>query len=131
MIRNLFISFIAGSSLPAFIILFLIVIQLFERKEAIYNYYNYSIMAPIFLGLGAVFAKLLSIYTLLTLRQSYFIISILSSIFVMINISRDGGAYKFETQQRWYFQYFLILLGHLFIFNIIIYNIDNYLTKCI
>ena len=55
--KELLKSFIIGSSIPAFIILFIVVIYLFKIKEATFDYYRYSILAPIGMGLLSLFAK--------------------------------------------------------------------------
>lgn len=130
-IRELFISFIAGSSFPSFVILFVVVASLFRVRQALFDYYDYSIKAPMLLGLMAVFAKALHIYAGVSLRYAYFIVSLLSAFGVMYNITFTGPTYKFESNARWYLQYFLILTGHLIIYNLIIYNIDVYLTSCV
>ena len=113
--------------IPAFIILFIVVIYLFKIKEATFNYYRYSIFAPIGMGLLSLFAKFISIKYKINLQISYFIISLFSALYVSINISLGKGAYNFKTKNRWYLQYLLILIGHLFIYNKIIYPLDIYL----
>ena len=125
--KELLKSFIIGSSIPAFIILFVAVIYLFKIKEATFNYYRYSILAPIGIGFLSMLSKYISITYNINLKNSYFIISLLSALFVSINISRGKGAYKFKSNNRWYFQYLLIFIGHLFIYNKIIYPLDLYL----
>ena len=125
--KELLKSFIIGSSIPAFIILFIVVIYLFKIKEATFNYYRYSILAPIGMGLLSLFAKFISIQYKINLQICYFIISLFSALFVSINISRGEKAYNFKTKNRWYLQYLLIFIGHLFIYNKIIYPLDMYL----
>ena len=126
--QELLKSFIIGSSVPAFFILFIVVIYLFTiTKEATFNYYRYSVLAPIGLGLFSMLAKFLSIQYSIPLQQSYLLISLISSSAVSINISLGSKAYKFSTQKRWYLQYILIFIGHLLIYNKIIYPLDLYL----
>ena len=127
MIKELLKSFIIGSSVPAFIILFIVVIYLFKIKEATFDYYRYSILAPIGMGVLSLLAKYISINYKINLQLCYFIISIISALFVSINISRGEKAYNFKSQNRWYLQYLLIFMGHLFIYNKIIYPLDVYL----
>ena len=55
--KELLKSFIIGSSIPSFIILFIVVIYLFMNKEATFNYYKYSIMAPLGLGILSMLSK--------------------------------------------------------------------------
>jgi len=125
--KELIKSFVIGSSLPAFIILFSVVVYLFKNKQATFDYYRYSILAPLGMGFLSLLSKLISINTKYNLKISYLLISIISASFVSINISREEGAYDFETNERWYLQYFLIFIGHLFIYNCIIYPLDSYL----
>ena len=127
MFKELFKSFIIGSSIIAYFIIFIVVIYLFKIKEATFDYYRYSILAPIGIGLLSALAKFISIKYNITLKISYFIVSLLSALFVSINISRGEKAYNFKSNNRWYLQYFLIFIGHLFIYNKIIYPLDIYL----
>ena len=126
--KELLKSFIIGSSIPAFIILFIVVIYLFKIKEATFDYYRYSVLAPIGIGLLSLIAKFISIKYKISLQICYFIISLLSALFVSINISRGEKAYNFKSKNRWYLQYLLIFIGHLFIYNKIIYPLDLYLN---
>ena len=126
--KQLLKSFIIGSSIPAFIILFIVVIYLFKIKEATFDYYRYSVLAPIGMGLLSLIAKFISIKYNISLQICYFVISLFSALFVSINISREEGAYNFKTKNRWYLQYLLIFIGHLFIYNCIIYPLDLYLN---
>ena len=126
--KQLLKSFIIGSSIPAFIILFIVVIYLFKIKEATFDYYRYSVLAPIGMGLLSLIAKFISIKYKISLQICYFVISLFSALFVSINISRGEKAYNFKTKNRWYLQYLLIFIGHLFIYNCIIYPLDLYLN---
>ena len=125
--KELFKSFIIGSSIISYLMIILVVIYLFKTKEATFNYYRYSIIAPIGIGMLSLISKYIYLNYDLTLQTSYLIVSIISSLFVMINISRGKGAYKFKTKERWYLQYLLIMMGHLFMYNRIIYPLDQYL----
>ena len=127
MFKELFKSFIIGSSIIAYFIIFIVVIYLFKIKEATFDYYRYSILAPIGIGLLSALAKFISIKYNITLKICYFIVSLLSALFVSINISRGEKAYNFKSNNRWYLQYLLIFIGHLFIYNKIIYPLDIYL----
>ena len=82
MFKELFKSFIIGSSIIAYFIIFIVVIYLFKIKEATFDYYRYSILAPIGIGLLSALAKFISIKYNITLKKSYFIVSLLSALFV-------------------------------------------------
>ena len=125
--KELLKSFVIGSSIISYIIILLVVIYLFKTKEAKFDYYRYTVMAPIGIGTLSLLAKYVSINYDVSLKKSYLFFSLLSAIFVSINISRDDGAYNFSSTQRWYIQYILIFVGHLFMYNGIIYPFDLYL----
>ena len=95
--KQLLKSFIIGSSIPAFIILFIVVIYLFKIKEATFDYYRYSVLAPIGMGLLSLIAKFISIKYNISLQICYFIVSLFSALFVSINISRGEKAYNFKS----------------------------------
>ena len=62
MFKELFKSFIIGSSIPAFIIFFIGVTHFIKyEKSAIFDYHMYSILAPIGLGFASLFAKYIHI----------------------------------------------------------------------
>ena len=127
MYKELLKSFIIGSSVISYFMIFLVVIYLFKIKEATFDYYRYSILAPIGIGILSLISKFISINYNIQLKYTYFAVSILSALFVSINISRDAGAYNFKSNNRWYLQYLLIFIGHLFMYNKIIYPLDVYL----
>ena len=129
-IKDLLKSFIIGSSLPAFIVLFIAVSYYFLiEKSATFSYHEYSIKAPLYLGTMALIAKLISLKFKIRLKNAYLIISIISILFVWADITGllDYPAYNFEEQERWRLQYFKVFIGHLFIYNCIIYPLDSYL----
>lgn len=125
--KELLKSFVIGSSIISYLIILLVVIYLFKNKQATFDYYRYTVLAPIGIGLLSVLSKYISMNYNISLKSAYFLFSILSASFVSINISRDEGAYNFKTKERWYLQYLLIFVGHLFMYNMIIYPLDLYL----
>jgi hypothetical protein len=125
--KELLKSFVIGSSIISYLIILLVVIYLFKTKEAMFDYYRYTVLAPIGIGTLSLLAKYVSIKYNVSLKKSYLFFSLLSATFVSINISRDDGTYNFASTQRWYIQYILIFVGHLFMYNMIIYPIDLYL----
>lgn len=125
--KELLKSFVIGSSIISYLIILLVVIYLFKTKEAKFDYYRYTVLAPIGIGTLSLLAKYVSIKYNVSLKKSYLFFSLLSATFVSINISRDDGTYDFASTQRWYIQYILIFVGHLFMYNMIIYPIDLYL----
>ena len=125
--KELLKSFVIGSSIISYLIILLVVIYLFKNKQATFDYYRYTVLAPIGIGILSLLSKYISMNYNISLKSAYFLFSILSASFVSINISRDEGAYNFKTKERWYLQYLLIFVGHLFMYNGIIYPLDLYL----
>ena len=125
--KELLKSFVIGSSIISYLIILLVVIYLFKNKQATFDYYRYTVLAPIGIGILSLLSKYVSMNYNISLKSAYFLFSILSASFVSINISRDEGAYNFKTKERWYLQYLLIFVGHLFMYNMIIYSLDLYL----
>ena len=126
--KELLKSFIIGSSLPAFTILFIAVYYfLIIEKTGLINYYRYSLLAPLGLGIASLIAKYIHMNYKISLQKSYFIISILSALFISILIT-FYKTYKFKIKsKRGLLQYLIIFIGHLFIYNQIIYPLDHYL----
>lgn len=128
--KELLKSFIIGSSLPSFIILFTAVSYYFIiEKSTTYSYHKYSIAAPLYIGTMSLIAKLINLKLNISLRYSYLLISIVSILYVLSDISGllDYPSYNFKDEYRWKFQYFKVFIGHLFIYNVIIYSLDSYL----
>ena len=98
--KELVKSFVIGSSIISYLIILLVVIYLFKNKQATFDYYRYTVLAPIGIGLLSVLSKYISIRYKISLKTTYFLFSILSASFVSINISRDEGAYNFKTKER-------------------------------
>jgi hypothetical protein len=120
-------SFLIGSSILITFV-YLTTVSGYQQSGIIrYQYYNYSILAPIYFGTMAVIAKYIYLHTKLSLYQSLFMISILSIIGVTsyITITR---AYRFQTQSQWNRQYGKVLISHLVTYNIIIYQLEKCLN---
>lgn len=116
-------SFVIGSSLPVFSIFFKAV-QNYEKQGIInYSYYNYSLIAPLYLGIMNIIAYIIRTNFGLSLKQSLLLISIISSMIVMVFITINN-AYNFQTRERWILQYQYILFAQLFVFNVIIYLLE-------
>lgn len=130
MFRELLKSFIIGSSILSFIIFFIGVTYFIKyEKSAIFDYHTYSILAPIGLGFASLFAKYIHLMYNIKLKKAYFIISILSALFICLKVTIEWEqVYKFKIYtQRSHIQYLLIFMTHLFVYNIIIYSLDVYL----
>ena len=129
--KKLLKSFIIGSSIPAFIIFFIGVTYFIKHeKSAIFDYHNYSIFAPLGLGIASLLAKYINLHYNIKLNNSYLIISILSALFICIRVTIYWNKiYNFKiNSQRGFIQYLLIFISHLFVYNCIIYPLDLYLN---
>jgi hypothetical protein len=130
MFRELLKSFIIGSSILSFIIFFIGVTYFIKyEKSVIFDYHTYSILAPIGLGFASLFAKYIHLMYNIKLKKAYFIISILSALFICLKVTIEWEqVYNFKIYtQRAHIQYLLIFMAHLFVYNIIIYSLDVYL----
>lgn len=113
-------QFIVGSSIPV-IILFYIVVKNIKKKN--YKYYEYTLIAPIWFGLWNVVSLIIANKLNLKIRDRFLLISLIS-YFVIINFSKYFKYYSF-TEKQWRKYYLYLLLGYLFIWNFVIYNIEN------
>ncbi len=130
MFKELLKSFIIGSSTFSFIIFFIGVTYFIKyEKSAIFDYHMYSISAPIGLGIASLLAKYIHLMHKIKLKKSYFIISILSALFICLKVTFQWEqVYKIKFySQRANIQYLLISIAHLFVYNVIIYSLDVYL----
>ena len=108
MFRELLKSFIIGSSILSFIIFFIGVTYFIKyEKSAIFDYHTYSILAPIGLGFASLFAKYIHLMYNIKLKKAYFIISILSALFICLKVTIEWEqVYNFKIYtQRAHIQY--------------------------
>ena len=128
--KELLRSFVVGSSFPAFVILFVAVTYFIKiEKTGLIRYHRYSVLAPVWLGIFSFLAKYISVRYRIHLQSSYLIMSLLSALLVSIMITVQK-TYTFSMNScRGYFQYVILLTGHLLIYNCIIYPLDIYLSS--
>lgn len=115
-------SFIIGSSLPVFLHFFLSVQRLDDTIKN-YSYQDYTILAPMYLGI----MNMLSLYVArrfkLSMRQRYVVISLLSAT-IVTSIARLSHSYNF-SDKKWLQYTVRIFLTHFFTFNVIIYSLET------
>ena len=115
-------SFVIGSSYLVFLPFFVGVKNDSTKK---YSYYHYTLVAPLWLGMCNMFSLFLANTFKLSLRKRFLAISILSSLSI-ITIATLDKSYDFSKKGR--LQYYLgTFLGYMFVWNIVIYNIEKYL----
>jgi len=113
-------QFVIGSSIiPT--ILYLISVQNIENKN--YDYYRYSLAAPIWFGLW----NMLSLYIAekhgLNMTTRFLVISILSAFAIMI-IARAMNSYNYSDDE-WMKYNFYIFIKYMIVWNLIIYNVER------
>ena len=90
-----------------------------------YSYYEYTMIAPIWLGMWNVISLILAEYFNLTMRQRFLLVSVLASISIMI-IATYFKTYNLSPEE-WRKYYLMIFIKYLLIWNIIVYNIEKYI----
>lgn len=116
-------SFVIGSSFIVCLPFFYAVLYHAPNKR--YSYENYTLFAPIGLGIWNMISLILAEYLGLTPRQRFALISVISSMSTML-MSTLFKTYNF-TEKEWKKYYLSIFIKYLIVWNIIIYNIDKYI----
>lgn len=117
-------SFIIGSSIFTTIPFYLAISKVPDGIRN-YSYADYSMIAPIYLGLVNMLSLYISNKYNLTMRQRYLLIGIAAPIFIIF-VARAMGTYRF-TDVEWNKYYFRVILHYFFVFNIIVYSLESYL----
>lgn len=124
MTNEYFKSFIIGSSFPVFAIYFYSVAH-YSDKEINYSYKDYTLLAPVFLGLLNMFGLYISQKYNLNRWQRFFFTGLFGAIFVSLFITLFK-AYNFDNQERWFEQYVGLFVVYIFVFCVIV-NLVDYL----
>ena len=114
-------EFIIGSSFPVVLLFYYMVYNYQGDKK--YNYYEYTLIAPIWFGLWNIISLLISEKYKLSKQVRFFIVSILSLLSIYI-IAQN---FYTKTTEEWRFYYFQQFITYMFVWNIIIYNLDKYI----
>ena len=115
-------EFIIGSSLPVSII-FLYGFYNLKRKN--YSYFNYSLLSPLWFGLWNVISLIIADKFKLSKRYRFLLISLLTYCIIITYITYNN-VYDF-TKIQWYLYYIGMLFAYLFIWNVVIFNLDKYI----
>jgi len=129
-IENIIKAFVAGSCWPVFVPFF----WGFNSLKPQYNkenmkkllgntdpYYLYTITAPVYFGTMSVISVIIAETFKINIRLSYFIISLISPIFVS-SLIKLNNVYTF-SKKRWLLQYVYLFLYHSFAYNVVAANI--------
>jgi hypothetical protein len=117
-------AFVIGSSFFVFILFFIAVYNIIRSGKMNYNYYEYTIIAPIGLGFVTMAALWLSENFNISKRMAYLIISVLAPIVVLSYVYLTN-TYNY-TLDDWMEHIFYMYIFYLIIFNFIVYQLDKY-----
>ena len=115
-------AFVIGSSFYVFFLFFYFVSQ-FDPKKSNISYKNYSIIAPLGLGIMNMIALWVARVWNLSRRMKYFIASILAPICVLAFVY-ISNVYKY-TRADWISHIISMFLLYSFICNVILYELDT------
>ena len=116
-------SFIIGTSLIIWLPFFIKVKNSKTIKK--YTYYEYTLLLPTLLGLLNVISLIIAKQFKLSRRLRFLVISIIT-IILLIVITKHFEIYQY-TEDEWNNYYLNISLIYLFVWNIIIYNLEKYI----
>jgi len=118
-------AFVIGSSFFVFIPYF-IAVKSFDKKLLNYSYENYTLFAPIGLGLYNVFSLYIANKFNLTKRNRFLFISILAPTLVVFSVY-FLKAYNYNTMQQWCNPIWKLYLLYFIVFNFVVYYLDKHI----
>ena len=117
-------AFVIGSSFFVFISYF-IAVKSFDKKLVNYSYENYTLYAPIGLGLYNVLSLYIANQFNLTKRNRFFLISLLAPTLVVLTVY-FLKAYNYTTIQQWFNHIWKLYLLYFIVFNFVVYYLDKH-----
>ena len=117
-----FKQFIIGSSYLVTLPFFYAAGKLKDKK---YSYYDYTLIAPLWLGFWNVISFITAKKFGLTLRQRCLLFSLITYL-LSVMIVKYIDAYKY-TQKEWNNYYIRLFIKHFIMWNIVIYNLEKYI----
>jgi len=117
-------AFVIGSSFFVFIPYFLAVKYLSDHKFTNYSYENYTLYAPIGLGLYNVLSLYIANKMNITKRYSLFLISIIAPTFVALS-AYILKLYNYTSIDQWFNHIWKLYLIYFIVLNFIIYSLDK------
>jgi len=115
-------QFVIGSSYLVFAPFYYAVLK---NNVKNYTYEDYTLIAPVWLGLWNVISLIIAESFNLSMRMRFIIISVISSVCIMI-ISTLFKTYN-KNRDEWISYYLKMFLKYMIIWNIVIYNIEKYI----
>jgi len=117
-------AFVIGSSFFVFIPYF-IAVRSFDKNLVNYSYENYTLYAPIGLGLYNVLSLYIANQFNLTKRNRFFLISLLAPTLVVLTVY-FLKAYNYTTIQQWFNHIWKLYLLYFIVFNFVVYYLDKH-----
>ena len=117
-------AFVIGSSFFVFISYF-IAVKSFDKKLVNYSYENYTLYAPIGLGLYNVLSLYIANQLNLTKKNRFFLISLLAPTLVVLTVY-FLKAYNYTTIQQWFNHIWKLYLLYFIVFNFVVYYLDKH-----
>jgi len=117
-------AFVIGSSFFVFIPYF-IAVKSFDKRLVNYSYENYTLYAPIGLGLYNVLSLYIANQFNLTKRNRFFLISLLAPTLVVLTVY-FLKAYNYTTIQQWFNHIWKLYLLYFIVFNFVVYYLDKH-----
>ena len=115
-------SFVVASSWAATFPFFYTVGKL---KQKNYSYYQYSLIAPLWLGAWNVVSLIAANYFGLSTHLRFFLLTLLTYSLSII-IVRTTKAYHYNSQQ-WRDYYLRLFLKHFLLWNVIVFYLEKYI----
>lgn len=95
------------------------------KIDKAYSYYDYSLVAPIWLGFWNVISLLVAEYFGLSLRTRFLLLTLVTYV-LSILLAKTSGAYPYN-QSQWNRYYLRLFLKHFLLWNLIVYYLEIYI----
>ena len=113
-------QFVIGSCCLVFLPFY---IGYYRLKKDDYSYYKYTIITPLWFGLLNVISLIIANKLSLNVRLRFLLISLISFLLSLTYVVKND-IYDFNKNE-WYYYYVMLLFAYLFIWNIVIYNLEK------
>ena len=114
-------EFIIGSSIIVVLPFYYIVYH--SKSKRTYNYYIYTLAAPLWFGLWNIISLIIAEKFKLTKRLRFLTISIIS----LLTVYLISNYYYDKTTKEWYDYYFQQFIRYMITWNIFIFYLDKYI----
>lgn len=90
-----------------------------------YSYYQYTLIAPVWLGFWNVISMIIAKYFGFTLRARFLLLTLITYS-LSILIVKKTNAYNY-TQREWHYYYLRLFIKHFILWNVIVYYLELYI----